>query len=79
MYYHGSGVDFDSYPNTVKFAAGEISQSFNISVTCDKIVEGRERFDILLKLVRNNPQVRAGRDRLRLIVIDSTGNDTMKQ
>ena len=42
-------------------------------MTCDKIVEGRERFDVSLTLTSNNPQVRTGRDRSLVRIIDSTG------
>ena len=42
---------------------------------CDKIVERTERFDIILALASNNPQVRTGRDRSVGIIRDGTGND----
>ena len=42
-------------------------------MTCDKIVEGKERFDISLTLTTNNPQVRIGRDTSIVRIIDSTG------
>ena len=42
-------------------------------MTCDKIVEGRERFDVSLTLTSNNPQVRTGRDSSQVRIIDSTG------
>ena len=44
-------------------------------MTCDKIVEGRERFDVILTLTSNNPQVRTDRDRSQVRITDSTGND----
>ena len=44
-------------------------------MTCDKMVEGRERFDISLTLTSNNPQVRTGRNRSQVWITDSTGND----
>ena len=69
----GSSVDFDSDSINVTFAAGKVSQSFNISVTCDKIVEGMERFDVSLTLTSNNPQVGIGRNRSLVRIIDSTG------
>ena len=69
----GSGVDFDYNPINITFAAGEVSKSVNISVTCDKIVEGTERFEIILILTSNNPQVRTDRDRSQGRIIDSTG------
>ena len=42
---------------------------------CDKIVEGKETFNISLSLTSNNPQVRTGRDRSVGIIRDSTGID----
>ena len=42
-------------------------------MTCDKIVEGMERFDVSLILTSNNPQVRTGRDRSQVRITDSTG------
>ena len=42
-------------------------------MTCDKIVEGMERFDISLTLTSSNPQMRIGRDRSQVRIIDSTG------
>ena len=57
------------------FATGEVSKPVNISLICDKTVEGRERFDISLTLTSNNPQVRTGRDRSTITIRDRTGND----
>ena len=42
-------------------------------MTCDKIVEGTERFDVSLTLTSNNPQVGIGRNRSQVRIIDSTG------
>ena len=42
-------------------------------MTCDKIVEGTEKFDISLMLPGNNSQVRTGRDRSQGRIKDSTG------
>ena len=69
----GSGVDFDSNPINITFAAGEVNKSVNISVMCDNIVEGTEKFNITLTLTSNNPQVRIGRNSTIGIIIDSTG------
>ena len=71
----GSGIDFDSNPINIMFAAGEVSKPANISLICDKTVEGREKFDIRLTLTSNNPLVRTGRDRSAITIRDSTGND----
>ena len=75
MYYTviGSGVDFDSNPINVTFAARENSKKINVSVICDKSVEGEEMFDIDLTLTSNNPQVRTGRVKAVGVITDSTG------
>ena len=59
----------------ITFAAGEVSKSVYVPVMCDKIVEEFERFDIILALTSNNPQVRIGRDRSQGAIRDSTGTD----
>ena len=69
----GSGEDFDSNSINVTFAAREDSKTVNVSVTCDKIVEGEETFDIGLTLTSNNPQVRMGRATSEGRIRDSTG------
>ena len=69
----GSDADFDSNPINITFATGEVSKSVNIPVMCDKIVERTERFEIILTLTSNNPQVKTGGDRSQGRIIDSTG------
>ena len=69
----GSGVDFDSNPITITFGVGEVSNSVNISVSCDEEVEGDERFDITLSMISPNPQVTAGKSRSTGRITDSTG------
>ena len=69
----GFNVDFDSNPIDVTFAAGEVSKRINIPVMCDKIVERAEKFDTSLMLTSNNHQVKIGRDRSTVKIIDSTG------
>ena len=69
----GLGVDFDSHPISITFIAGEVSKIVRIPVTCDKIVERTERFEISLTLTRINPQVRTGRETSAIRITDSTG------
>ena len=69
----GSGVDFDSNPINITFAAGEVNKSVSISVMCDKIVEETEKFSITLTLTGNNPQVTLGKNSTIGIISDSTG------
>jgi len=66
----GSGVDFETNPITIIFGVGEVSKRVNISVSCDELVEGEERFDISSS---NNPQLRIGGDRSTVMITDSTG------
>ena len=73
----GSGVDFDSDPINVTIGSREVIKSLYIPVTCDKTVEGRERFDISLTLTSDIPQVRTGRDTSTVRIRESTG--MMKQ
>ena len=68
----GSSVDFDSNPINVTFIPGEVIKSVNISVMCDKIVEGTESFYISLTLTSISHQVRTGRDRAAVKIEDTT-------
>ena len=71
----GSGVDFDSNPINVTFAAGEVRKIVKVPVMCDKIVEGgaREGFNIILTLAKDNHQVRIGRGKSQGSIRDNTG------
>ena len=69
----GLNVDFDSNPINVTFAAGEVSKRINIPVMCDKIVERTEKFDTRLTLTSSNHQVKIGRGRSVVRIIDNTG------
>ena len=69
----GSDVDFDPNPISITFGVGEVSKGVNISVSCDKEVEGDERFDITLSMLSNNSQVTTGRSRSIGRITDSTG------
>ena len=71
----GSGVDFDSNPINVTFGVGELSKTVNISVSCDGELEGDEKFNIMLSLPSNNPQVslRTNKQTSIVRITDSTG------
>ena len=73
----GSGVDFDSNSITITFGVGEVRKTVNVLVSCDGNVEGDERFNIILSLPSNNPQVSLRKsNRLRSSIVritDSTG------
>ena len=42
------GVDYGPGPYMVRFLPGEISASFNISITDDDVLEGNERFNLII-------------------------------
>ena len=71
----GSGVDFDSNPINVTFGVGEVSKRVNISVSCDGELEGDEKFNIMLSLPSNIPQVslRTNKQTSIVRITDSTG------
>ena len=68
----GLGMDFNSNPINVTFIPGEVIKSVNISVMCDKIVEGTESFYTSLTLTSISHQVRTGRDRAAVKIEDTT-------
>ena len=70
----GSREDFDTKPITVMFGVRDKStKRINVSLTCDKLLETNEEFDIELSLKSSNPQVRIGRSKSVGMIRDSTG------
>ena len=73
----GSGIDFDSTPIMVTFNSGDNQKMVNVSVTCDKLVEGTEMFNITLSIVsvsRDDVVVKLGHASIATgVIIDSTG------
>ena len=73
----GSGTDFDSTSIMVTFNSGEYRKLVNVPVTCDKLVEGTEMFNIGLSIVsvsRDDVMVKLGHPSIATGVInDSTG------
>ena len=71
----GSGVDFDSTSIMVTFN-GENQKMVNVPVTCDKLVEGTEIFNISLSIVsvsRDDVVVKLGHPSIATgVIIDST-------
>jgi len=61
----------------VTFNAGEIQKMVNVPVTCDKLVEGTEVFNISLLIVsvsRDDVVVKLGHPSIAIgMIIDSTG------
>ncbi|XP_065909246.1 uncharacterized protein [Dysidea avara] len=71
----GSGVDFDSTSIMVTFN-GENQKMVNVPITCDKLVEGTEMFNISLSIVsvsRDDVVVKLGHPSIATgVIIDST-------
>ena len=73
----GSGTDFDSTSIMVTFNSGAYRKLVHVPVTCDKLVEGTEMFNIGLSIVsvsRDDVMVKLGHPSIATGVInDSTG------
>ncbi|XP_065905004.1 uncharacterized protein [Dysidea avara] len=72
----GSGIDFESTSIMVTFNSGENQKMVNVPVTCDKLVEGTEIFNLSLSIVsvsRNDVIVELGHPSMATgVIIDST-------
>jgi len=74
--YVGSYVDFDSSPINVTFIPGETNKAVPIPLTCDRLIEGKEVFDISLSIISVSPNittVELGHSKSIGIINDSTG------
>ena len=72
----GSGVDFNSSAINVVIAPEDIIRRETIPVIiCDRLIEGREMFNISLSLisVSQNISVELGRNKSVVAIEDSTG------
>ena len=70
----GLGEDFNSSQIDLMIKAGAMNGRANISVTCDKVVEGIEMFGINLELKMDNPLVTIGVNKSVGQINDNTGN-----
>ena len=68
-----SVIDFDSNSFNITIDAGATEGRANVSVTCDKEVEGSETFDMTLTLPGSATGVMLGRDTSEGVITDSTG------
>jgi len=71
----GSDVDFSSNPVRVTFNPGEIQKTTSIPVTCDRVVERVEVFNMRLSVVSAPPDIRIdlGLSNCIGVIMDSTG------
>ena len=67
------GVDFNSNPFSITINAEATVGRANVSVTCDKVTEGLETFDMTLTLTSSSSGVTLGRDTCEGQINDSTG------
>ena len=73
LYVTGLFVDFDSEQFTLTIAAGEIIGSYNLSISCDKVVEDDESFTITFLLANDNDHITIGQSTATVYITDSTG------
>jgi len=69
-------VDFDSSPISITFIPGETNKTVSIPLTCDRLIEGKEMFDISLSIISVSPNVttvKLGRSKSIGVINDSTG------
>ena len=71
----GSGIDFNSNPVRVTFNPGEIRKMISIPVTCDRVVERVEVFNMRLSVVSVSLTIRIdlGLSNCIGVIVDSTG------
>ena len=73
--YVGLGIDFDSNAFNITFEAGENFGSYNLSITCDKLIEGEEIFYVTL--TSDDPQITINDDTALVAIIDSTSKSCL--
>jgi len=69
----GSSVDFASNSFSITINAGEVVRYHNISITCDKLVEPDEIFNLIFSLANDNSQITENRSTAIVQITDSTG------
>jgi len=71
--YIGGGVDFNSRPVNAFFMSGSDRTSVNIDVTCDRIMEDDEQFNLALSVPSTTMSVVVGsRSTATATITDST-------
>ena len=69
----GSSVDFDSEQFNITINPGEIIGYHDLSITCDKLVEDDEGFNLTFSLAIHNDQITIGQSTAAVQIADSTG------
>ena len=69
----GSSIDFDSDPFNITIDSGLTTGNYNLSITCDKIVEQNEYFNLTFSTSVNNDQIIIGQSTAIVQITDSTG------
>ena len=69
----GSSINFDSDPFNITIDSGLTIGSYNSSITCDKIVEQNESFNLTMSLAFNNDQIVIDQSMAIVQITDSTG------
>ena len=73
----GSSIDFDSDPFNITIDSGLTIGSYNLSITCDKVVEHNESFNLTMSLTFNNDQIVIGQSTSIVQITDSTGKQNI--
>ena len=73
LYEHLIGSSVDPYPFNITIDAEENFGSYNLSITCDKLVEEDESLNLTISLVNNISQIIITHSTAVLHIIDSTG------
>lgn len=69
----GSSVDFDSEQFNITINSGETTGYHDLSITCDKLVETDESFNLTFALAVHNDQIIIGQSTAAVQIVDSTG------
>jgi len=69
----GSSIDFNSNQFNITIDSGETLSNYNISITCDKLVEEDEIFNLTISLAVDNSQIIINHSTASVQIIDSTG------
>ena len=72
----GSSVDFISDQFNTTIGAGETTGNYSLPITCDKVVEDDESFNLTLSLAIANSHIIISQSTAIVQITDSTGNIT---
>jgi len=69
----GGGIDYDSGPYTVTFAAGQTSVPFDVFIIDDNILEGNEIFNLDIDSDTLSNHVVVGSSHAVVTIVDNDG------